>query len=71
MRYWAIWWVIMVFVYNYKHLCRIKRIRRAFGFVCVYEIEAICGYYWLYYASVMHEVTILCISGVDLGVFVC
>lgn len=76
------WWVICTllgyfvgkcgcFVYNYKHLCRIERVRRGFGLVRVYEIEAIYRCYYLYYASVVHVVMILCILGVDLGVFVC
>lgn len=42
-----------------------------FGLVCVYEIGAIHRCYYLYFASVMHEVMILCVLGVDLDIFVC
>lgn len=49
MRYWAIWWVIMVFVYNYKHLM-------LFVYYCAMcAIEGCClfiGYYVCLYVLV-------------------
>nr|DAP55979.1 MAG TPA: hypothetical protein [Caudoviricetes sp.] len=64
-------WQLWVFVYNYKHLYSIKRNRR--GFLCIVITIGWCIYrcYCLYFASIVHGVMILCILGVDLGIFVC
>lgn len=63
-RYWA-------FVYNYKHLCRIKRSRRGFLYVVITIGWCIHRCYCLYFTSDVHEVIILYVLGVDVGVFVC
>jgi hypothetical protein len=78
----AILWVCGVlywaFMGNYGCLYIIISICVALrGIAAVFICSYCCGFvaiyrcYYLYYASIVHEVVILCVSGVDSGVFVC